>query len=61
VDAYAKLDAAIGWQAGVAFDHAVLHLDRAARSVDHAAELDENAIPSALNDAAAMDCDRRVD
>jgi hypothetical protein len=61
MNAYANLDAAIGRQAGVAFDHAVLHLDRAARSVDHAAELDENAIPSALNDAVAMDRDRRVD
>jgi hypothetical protein len=40
VDADPELDAALGRQASVALDHAVLHLDRAAHGVDHAAELD---------------------
>jgi hypothetical protein len=35
-----KFDAALRRQAGVALDHAVLHLDGAAHGVDHAAELD---------------------
>ena len=41
MNADAKLDAAIRRHAGVALDHAVLHFDRAAHRVDHAAELDE--------------------
>ena len=51
MDADAKLDAAFGRQAGVALDHAVLHLDRAAHGVDHAAELDAAAVAGALDDA----------
>jgi hypothetical protein len=34
-----------GQQSGIALDHAVLHLDGAARRIDDAAELDENASP----------------
>ena len=41
MNADAKLDASLGRQASVAFDHAGLHLDRAAHRVDHAAELDD--------------------
>ena len=41
MNADAELDASLGRQAGVAFDHAVLHLDCAAHGVDHAAELDD--------------------
>ena len=40
MNADAELDAALGRHAGVALDHAVLHLDGAAHGVDHAAELD---------------------
>src|ERR1700722_16165080 len=47
MDAYAELDAALGRQPGVALDEAVLHLDGAAHGVDHAAELDEAAVPGA--------------
>ena len=47
MDADAELDAALGRQAGVALDHAVLHLDGAAHGVDHAAELDEDAVAGA--------------
>ena len=42
MDADAKLDAALGRQAGIALDHAVLHFDGAAHRVDDAAELDES-------------------
>src|SRR5208283_5455800 len=51
MNAHAELDAALRRQAGVALDEAVLHLDRAAHRVDHAAELDEAAVAGALDDA----------
>ena len=47
--------------AGVALDHAVLHLDRAAHGVDDAAKLDEAAVAGALDDAPAMRGDRGID
>ena len=50
-----------GGEAGVALDHAVLHLDRAAHGVDHAAELDEAAVAGALDDAPAMRGDGGID
>ena len=43
VDADAELDAALGRKAGVALDHAVLHLDGAAHGIDDASELNEDA------------------
>ena len=61
MDADAELDAALGRKAGVALDHAVLHLDGAAHGVDHAAEFDENAVAGALDHAAVMHGDGRVD
>ena len=61
MDADAELDAALGRHAGVALDHAVLHLDRAAHRVDHAAELDEAAVAGALDDAPVMRGDGGVD
>ncbi len=61
MDADAELDAALGRQPGVALDHAVLNFDRAAHSVDHAVELDQRAVAGALDDAAMMNGDRRVD
>ena len=54
MDADAELDAALGRQAGVALDQAVLHFDRAAHRVDHAAELDEAAVAGSLDDAPMM-------
>ena len=39
----------------------VLHFDRAAHRVDHAAELDDAAVAGALDDAAVMDGDCRID
>ena len=61
MDADAKLDASVGRDAGVAFGHAALHLDRAAHGVDHAAELDNEPVAGALDDAAVMDGNRRVE
>jgi len=54
MDADPKFYAALRRQAGVALDEAVLHLDGAAHGVDHAAELDEAAVPGALDDATVM-------
>jgi hypothetical protein len=38
MDADAELDPALGWNADIAFDHAVLYFDRAAHRVHHAVE-----------------------
>jgi hypothetical protein len=56
-----KFDAPLGRQAGIALGHAVLHLDRATHRVDHAAKLDKNAVPSALDDAPVMRVDGGID
>ena len=61
MNADAELDAALGRNAGVALDEAVLHLDRAAHRVDHAAELDEAAVAGALDDPSVVHGDDRVD
>ena len=61
VDADAKLNAALGRQASVPLDHAVLHLDGAAHSVDHAAELDEDAVAGPLDHATVMHGDGGID
>ena len=61
MDADAELDALVGRHAGVALDHAVLHFDRAAHRVDHAAELDDRAVAGALDDAPVMGGDGRID
>ena len=50
MDADAELDAALGWQPGIALDHAVLHLNGAAYGIGDASELDEDAIARPLND-----------
>ena len=56
-----ELDAALGRQAGVALDEAVLHLDGAAHRVDHAAELDQAAVAGSLDDAPVMHGNGGVD
>ena len=61
MDANPKLDAPILWYARVALDQAGLHLDRAPDRVDHAAELDDRAVPGALNNAPVMRVDRGID
>ena len=61
MNADAELDAPLGRHAGIALDHAVLHFDRAAHGVDHAAELDEAAVAGALDDAPVMHGDGGID
>ena len=61
VDADAEHDAAVLGNAGIAFDHGVLNLDRAAHRVDDAAELDNAAVAGALDDAPMVDRDGRID
>src|ERR1700722_7567609 len=61
MNADAKLDATLGRQAGVPLDHAVLHFDRAAHGVDHAAEFNHAAVAGAFDDAAMMEGDGRID
>ena len=57
----AKFDALVGRDPCIALDHGVLDFDRAAHGVDHAAELDDAAVAGALDDAAMMHGDGRVD
>ena len=61
MDADAKLDATLRRNAGVALDHAVLHLDGAAHGVDHAAELNEAPVAGALHHPPVMHGDGGVD
>ena len=61
MDAYPELDAALGWHARVALNHAALHLNRAAHSIYNAAKLDDTAVPGALDDAAVIGGDGGVD
>ena len=49
-----------GGNAGVALDHAALHLDCASHRVDDAAKLDETAVAGALDDASMMRGDRGI-
>jgi hypothetical protein len=61
MDADAELDTLVRRDTRVAFDHGDLDFDRAAHGVDHAAELDDRPIASALNDAPMVEGDRGVD
>ena len=61
MNADAKLDALVERDAGVALDHGVLHFEGAAHRVDDAAELDDAAVAGALDDAAMMHGDCRID
>ena len=54
VDADAELDAPLGRDVGVALGHLALHLGGAAHRVDHAGELDQQAVAGRLDDAAAV-------
>jgi hypothetical protein len=56
-----KIYSALGGHAGVAFDHRVLNFYRAAHGVDDATKLDESAVAGALDDAAVMHVDGRID
>ena len=61
MDADAELDAPVLRHAGIAFDHRVLQFDGAAHRIDDTAKFDDAAVAGALDDAAMMDGDRRVE
>ena len=61
MNAGAELNALLRRHSCVTLDHAALHLDGAAHGIDHAAELDENAVARALHDAAMVDGDGGID
>ena len=61
MDADAKLDAPIGWQPGIALDHAVLHFDSTAYRLDNAAKFDERAVARTLDDPTVMYGDGGID
>src|SRR5277367_9648 len=61
MNAYTELDAPLGRKAGIAFDHAVLHFDRATHGVDHAPKLDQSAVVRTFDDTTMMHGDGRVD
>jgi hypothetical protein len=61
MNADAKFDPPFRRHPGVALDEAVLHFDGAARRVNRTAEFDDRAVASALDDAAMMGGDSRVD
>jgi GAF domain-containing protein len=54
MDADPKLDPAIGRQASIALDHAVLYLDGAAHRIDDTSKLDDASVAGALHHATVM-------
>ena len=56
-----KFDALVRRDLSVALDHRPLDFDGAVNSVDHAAELDDRAVASALDDASTVHGDDRID
>jgi hypothetical protein len=61
MNADTELDPALGRHSGIAFDHRVLQFNGAAHRIDNAAEFDDAAVAGALDNAAAMHGDGRVD
>ena len=61
MDADPKFDALVGRDLGVPLDHRPLEFNRAVHRVDDAAEFDDAAVARALDDAAVMHCDGRVE
>jgi hypothetical protein len=61
VDADAELDFLIFGNASVALAHTVLEFEGATNRIDHAAEFDNASVTRALDDAAVMDRNCRVD
>ena len=59
--AHAEHDPPVLGHARVALDHGVLDLDRAAHRVDGAPKLDDRPVAGALDHAALVDGDGRVD
>src|SRR5713101_4686168 len=54
IDADAELDSPFDGDAGIAFGHRTLHLDRTMHRVDDAGELDEEPVTGGFDDADAM-------
>ncbi|MCS4094049.1 hypothetical protein FHT76_005749 [Rhizobium sp. BK176] len=61
MDANPELDAPILLNAGIALDHAVLHLDGAAHGIDNAAEFNQRSVSGALDDTAVVHGDGWID
>jgi hypothetical protein len=61
MDTNAEVDAFRGRVSGVALDHRLLYLGRAAECVHHAGEFDEQPVPSGLEQPTAMCGDARID
>ena len=61
MDADPELDATIGRHARIAFDHCVLHFNRAANRVDHAPKLDDTPVTRTLYDSPIMYGDGGID
>src|SRR5260370_24121709 len=61
MNADAKLDATVGRDACVAFDHSALHFDGAAYGVDHAAKLDQRPVAGPLEHTSVVHGDGGVD
>ena len=54
IDAHAELEMAVFRNPGIALQHPALDFDGAARRIEHAAELDQEAVAHHLEDAPAM-------
>jgi hypothetical protein len=54
IDPHPKFDAAIGRHIDVSLGHLALHFNRTTHRVDHAAKLDQQAVPGGFYDAAVM-------
>ena len=61
MDADAELDALIGRYSEVALDHRILNRDGAAHGFDDAAELDQRTVAGALEHAAVLARDGRIE
>ena len=61
MDADPKFDALVRRDPSVALNEAGHHFNRAAHGVDHAAKLDQDAVPRALDDAPVMQVDSWID
>jgi hypothetical protein len=55
-----EFDASLVREPGIALDHATLDLDGAAYGIDHAAELNETSVAGALDYAAVVHRDGRI-
>jgi hypothetical protein len=60
VNADAEVDTALGREARIALGNAILYFDGATHGVDHAAKLDEGAVPGPLDDAPIMRVDSGI-